>query len=90
MAMCRPLLFSAAFSTWFYDNLTPAVQKVLRGKQRLEQEAFTKFHAYYNFTSCFCNPASGHGKGGVEGLVGYVKRNYLVPLPTGESLSEIN
>jgi len=82
--------FGGIFQTLIYDNLTPAVQKVLRGRQRLEQEAFTKFHAYYNFTPCFCNPASGHEKGGVEGLVGYVKRNYLVPVPQGESLAEIN
>lgn len=82
--------FGGISQTLIYDNLTPAVQKVLRGKQRLEQEAFTRFHAYYNFTPCFCNPASGHEKGGGEGLVGYVKRNYLVPVPQGESLAEIN
>ncbi|MFP3869002.1 MAG: IS21 family transposase [Desulfobacteraceae bacterium] len=40
--------FGSIFQTLIYDNLTPAVQKVLRGRQRLEQEAFTKFHAYYN------------------------------------------
>ena len=59
-AISRPLRFSgASFPTLIYDNLTAAVHKVLRGKGRVEQEEFTKFHAYYNFTPRFCNPASG-------------------------------
>ncbi len=82
--------FGGLFQTLIYDNLTPAVKKVLRGKQREEQEAFIKFHAYYNFTPCFCNPASPHEKGGVEGLVGYTKRNYLTPVPVADSLEDLN
>jgi transposase len=57
------------------------VKKVLRGKGRVGQTEFTKFHAYYNFTPRSCNPAAAHEKGGIEGLVGGVKRNYFVPLP---------
>lgn len=56
----------------------------------MEQEEFTKFHAYYNFTPRFCNPDGAHEKGGVEGLVGYVRRNYLVPVPEAESLEALN
>jgi transposase len=82
--------FGGVFPVLIYDNLTTAVQKVLRGKKRLEQEAFTRFHAYYNFTPRFCNVASGHEKGGVEGLIGYVRRNYLVPIPEAASLEELN
>jgi hypothetical protein len=66
------------------------VKQILKGKSRLEQESFVKFRAYYNFSPRFCNPASGHEKGGVEGMVGYVRRNYLVPLPRVESLEELN
>jgi len=29
----------------------------------------------------FCNPASGNEKGNVENKVGYVRRNFLVPMP---------
>lgn len=32
----------------------------------------------------------GNEKGGVEGFVGYARRNYMVPLPRGENLEEIN
>ena len=82
--------FGGIFRILIYDNLTAAVQKVFRGKGRVEQDEFIKFHAYYNFTPRFCNPASAHEKGGVEGLVGYVRRNYLVPIPVADSLEDLN
>jgi len=82
--------FGGIFPTLVYDNLTAAVRQVLRGKGRVEQTEFTKFHAYYNFTPRFCNPAAAHEKGGIEGLVGYVKRNYFVPLPEADSFEALN
>jgi len=82
--------FGGVFPTIIYDNLTSAVQKVLRGKNRREQETFVKFRSYYNFTPRFCNPGSGHEKGGVEGMVGYVRRNYMVPIPEAESFAALN
>jgi transposase len=82
--------FNGIFPTLVYDNLTTAVRQVLRGKGRVEQEEFTKFHAYYNFTPRFCNPAAAHEKGGIEGLVGYIKRNYFVPVPEVDSFEALN
>ncbi len=82
--------FGGVFSVVIYDNLTSAVQKVLRGRQRIEQESFRKFRAYYSFDPRFCNPGCGHEKGGTEGAVGYVRRNYLVPIPVVESFEELN
>ena len=82
--------FGGVFSGLVYDNLTTAVQRVLRGRSRREQEAFVKFRSYYSFTPRFCNLDSGHEKGGVEGLIGYVRRNYLVPVPRAESLETLN
>jgi transposase len=82
--------FGGVFKTLIYDNLTSAVQKVLRGKGRIEQESFRRFHGYYSFTPRFCNVSSAHEKGGVEGSVGYVRRNYLVPVPKVGSIEELN
>jgi transposase len=82
--------FDGIFPVLVYDNLTAAVRQVLRGRGRVEQAEFTKFHAYYNFTPRFCNPAAAHEKGGIEGLVGYVKRNYFVPLPEVDSFEALN
>lgn len=82
--------FGGVFPVLIYDNLTAAVKRVFRGKKRLEQEAFSRFHAYYNFTPRFCNVGSGHEKGGVEALIGYVRRNYLVPIPEAATLEDLN
>jgi len=82
--------FNGIFPVLIYDNLTSAVQKILKGKDRLLQENFSKFMGYYNFTPRFCNRGKGHEKGGVEGLVGYARRNYMVPIPKADSLDELN
>jgi len=70
--------FGGVFPVLIYDNLTTAVQKVLLGRNRIEQASFSSFRAYYCFEARFCNPGNGHEKGGVEGMVGYVRRNYLI------------
>ena len=82
--------FGGVFPVLIYDNLTTAVQKVLQGKKRILQESYKKFRGYYNFTPRFCNRGQGHEKGGVEGLVGYARRNYMVPVPEADSLEELN
>ena len=84
------VFFGGIFPVLVYDNLTAAVRQVLHGRGRVEQTEFTKFHAYYNFRPRFCNPAAAHEKGGIEGLVGYVKRNYFVPLPEADSFEALN
>lgn len=82
--------FGGVFPVLVYDNLTLAVQAILRGKQRREQERFVGFRSYYTFTARYCNPGQGNEKGGVEGLVGYARRNYLVPLPEVAGFEELN
>ena len=82
--------FGGVFPILIYDNLTTAVQKILCGKNRILQESYDKFRGYYNFVSRFCNPGQGHEKGGVEGLVGYARRNYMVPVPVADSLEDLN
>jgi transposase len=82
--------FEGVFPKLVYDNLSSAVLQVLKGKKRIEQESFVAFRSYHTFEPRFCNPGKGHEKGGVEGLVGYARRNYLVPLPEVESFEELN
>lgn len=82
--------FGGIFPVLIYDNLTTAVRKVLHGKNRIEQESFRKFKAYHSFDARFTNPAAGNEKGGVEGLVGFARRNYMVPVPQSESIEEFN
>lgn len=82
--------FGGIFPKLIYDNLTTAVQRIFKGKNRELQESYNKFRAYYNFASVFCNPGQGHEKGGVEGLVGYARRNYMVPIPEADTLEQLN
>jgi transposase len=75
-----------------YDNLTSAVQKVLQGRTRVEQQAFVAFRGHYLFDSHFCLPgaAGAHEKPLVESLVGYARRNFLVPVPDVPSWEALN
>ncbi len=73
-----------------YDNLKTAVYRILKGRNRQEQEAFIAFRSYYLFESRYCTPGQGHEKGGVESDVGYVRRNFLTPVPKVGSFAELN
>jgi transposase len=73
-----------------YDNLAAAVQKVLSGHNRKEQDRFTAFRSHYLYESHFCTPGQGHEKGGVEHGVGFGRRNFMVPIPKVDSWEELN
>ncbi len=73
-----------------YDNLKPAVHKILTGKNRQEQAAWVSFRSHFLFESEYVTPGRGQEKGGVENLVGYVRRNFLVPLPDVQDFAELN
>jgi len=75
-----------------YDNLRPAVVRVLKGRDRDEAERFIALRSHYQFDSFFCIPgkAGAHEKGGVEGEVGRFRRRHLVPVPDVASLAVLN
>jgi transposase len=75
-----------------YDNLKPAVQRVLRGRDRAETERFIALRSHYGYDSFFCQPGpeGAHEKGGVEGEVGRFRRRLLVPMPRVDTLAELN
>ena len=75
-----------------YDNLSTAVERLVRGSRREEQREFVAFRSHYLFESNFCRPGKegAHEKGLVENLVGYARRNFLVPPPEVASFEELN
>jgi transposase len=75
-----------------YDNLKPAVIRVLRGRDRAESERFIALRSHYGFDGFFCAPGKegAHEKGGVEGEIGRFRRRHLVPVPKVASLAELN
>ena len=73
-----------------YDNTKIAVAKILGGEERTKTKSFSELQGYYLFADKFGRPAKGNDKGKVEGLVGYVRRNFMVPIPHFNSWEEFN
>ena len=50
----------------------------------------SELQSHYLFTDRFGRPGKGNDKGKVEGLVGYARRNFLVPVPVFDSFDALN
>lgn len=72
-----------------FDNARVTVKEGA-GKNAIPQESYAALAAHYCFQTDFCNAASGNEKGLVENLVGWTRRNLLVPVPRVASLAELN
>jgi hypothetical protein len=73
-----------------YDNLRPAVVRILVGGERALTPRFAALASHYLFEPCFCRPGEGHDKGGVEARGKAVRRQALVPIPSAPTLEAIN
>ena len=73
-----------------YDNTRLAVARILGDGRRKRTRAFTEVQSHYLFDHRFGRPGKGNDKGKVEGMVGYVRRNFLVPVPSFESFEALN
>ena len=73
-----------------YDNTKIAVARILGNGKRQRTRVFSELQSHYLFTDRFGRPGKGNDKGKVEGLVGYARRNFLVPVPVFESFEELN
>ena len=89
--VCAFAQFGGVPTRLSYDNLATAVKLAFdHGRTRHENRTFVTFRSHYLFASHFCTPGEGHEKGGVESTVGYVRRNFLVPLPDVPSFDALN
>ncbi len=73
-----------------YDNTKIAVAKILGDGKRQRTRVFTELQSHYLFQDRFGRPAKGNDKGKVEGLVGYARRNFMVPVPVFDSFAALN
>ena len=73
-----------------YDNTRLAVAKILGDGRRQRTRACTELQSHYLFEDRFGRPGKGNDKGKVEGLVGYMRRNFLVPVPSFESFDALS
>jgi transposase len=76
-----------------YDNLKSAVARVLGfSRARTETDRWTAFRSHHALEAFYCQPGieGAHEKGGVEGDIGWFRRNHLVPVPEVDSIDELN
>ena len=72
-----------------FDNAKVAVSEGF-GLHARATVGYKAFAAHYAFQTDFCNIASGNEKGLVENLVGYARRNFMVPVPRVKTLTQLN
>jgi transposase len=73
-----------------YDNTKIAVARILGDGTRQRTQVFSELQSHYLFEDRFGRPGKGNDKGKVEGLVGYARRNFLVPIPVFDSFAALN
>ena len=73
-----------------YDNMKTAVSKVLCGKECKWNPNFARLCAHYRVEPTACTPASGNEKGRVERQVQIDRQQFFTPMPSGDSLQELN
>jgi len=80
--------FGGVMRRVIYDNLKPAVKRIL-GIERQLTERFQALASTYLFEPCFARPGEGHDKGAVERRGQTVRLQFFTPVPAGDSLEEI-
>ncbi len=73
-----------------YDNTTLAVARMLGDGTRQRTRVFSELQSHDVFDDRFGRPGKGNDKGTVEGLVGYARRNFFVPVPRVASWDALN
>lgn len=73
-----------------YDNSKIAVTRIVGSRERELTDAFLKLQSHYLFQHHFCLVRRANEKGHVENLVGYTRRNFLVPIPRVNGIEELN
>src|SRR6266446_2101445 len=73
-----------------YDNTKLAIARILGDGTRQRTRVFSELQSHYLFADRFGRPGKGNDKGKVEGLVGYARRNFMVPIPHAASFAEFN
>ena len=73
-----------------YDNTRIAVARILGDGKRKRTRVFSELVSHYLFEDRFGRPGKGNDKGKVEGMVGYTRRNFMVPKPRFASFDDLN
>jgi len=73
--------FGAVPRSVLYDNDRCLVAKIMPDGTRKRTQRFSAMLSHYVIGDRYGRPGKGNDKGKVEGLVGYGRRNFMVPMP---------
>jgi transposase len=73
-----------------YDNSKIAVSKVIQKRGGVFTREFLRLESHYLFEHHFCLVRRANEKGHIESLVGYSRRNFLVPVPRCDDFEQLN
>src|SRR3546814_20047928 len=90
MAMWRPSPSSAALRARFSTTTPGWPWPASWGWDTPAHPVFSELQSHYLFADRFGRHGKGNDKGKVEGLIGYSRRNFLVPIPRFESFAARN
>jgi transposase len=82
--------FGAVPQSIVYDNDRCLVARIMPDGRRKRTEAFSGFLSHYLIKDHYGRPGKGNDKGKVEGMVGYTRRNFMVPIPSFPSFEAFN
>ena len=82
--------FGGVASRISYDNSRIAVITIGKGRERKLTDGFLRLQSHYHFTEHFCLVRRPNEKGHVETLVGFSRRNFLVPVPQVDTIEQLN
>jgi len=73
-----------------YDNDKCLVAQIMPDGTRKRAKLFSGFLSHYFIHDRYGRPGKGNDKGAVEGLVGYARRNFMVPMPSFATWGDFN
>ena len=87
---CAFAFFGGVPLSILYDNTTIAVARICGDGKRERTRTFAELQSHYLFDDRFGRPGKGNDKGNVEGVIGFGRRNFLVPAPRFDSFDDLN
>lgn len=72
------------------DNDRCLVARILPDGTRTRAKLFSGFLSHYLIRDRYGRPGKGNDKGAVEGLVGFARRNFMVPMPRFATWEDFN
>jgi transposase len=73
-----------------YDNSKIAVAAIVGQRGRAPTREFLRLASHFLFEHHFCRVRRPNEKGHVEVMVGFARRNFLVPVPEADSWEDLN